>query len=818
MQFASYFRPFPSMAGAMCGLALVLSGCGDSKPPDAEPPSPAPAVAQQSPEPASGETKTSAAKATVTHGGAGEMGSLADLFAARKDFGGLPDKKTDGRSAGSVAPSEKPAEPKQVSDADAKALFAEFDKAILSGSAAGIRATVYYQVIVDKALNGVEISDEIKRSFAVGIMKGFEGPEGFAGHLADHVSKGEKYHLVRTRKILGRPTALYRHFDTKNRMGYSEFIAGLDTDGKAKIIDVYRYGGDEYESDHLRREIISQAARENAEFAKTLTEEQRLNSEHEKEIEELHRNYDEEKYEDVILCYDKLPKILRESRHILPVRIGATHKKKYLCDGLVKLFRDKYPGDHGLDGAMPGYLATGDHWKEALAAIDLFDHSLGGDPYLDAQRAGFQLQMGNFALAKKLIANAAKVEPDDKLVKDIRKEVRVFDKDLAGESASDGPAAPPAAGAEAKEFVAAFLKLIEAGDEEAIGKCLDTASFYRRASAGVDVPHRLRLGIEASFRAMESKYFASVFKIGRDELDRGASYSLLRLHVRGDDHCAMFRHISQGGGFRYVDCVLVHDADGSVRIADYMELEMGMMESQLDSYMLIEEVRKNKDHMEDDDKSPPGPSSPETEDPKTLAGVVEKMRQMYTTGRDQDALAYYDKLSVEWQKDQAVMVYRLLAARRVKGDAYDKALREYYKTFPDAINFNALAIEYYQDAKKYDGEISRIRGVNSAISAAIGKEDPYLDVICAEASLGKKDVNTAKRLAKKAVDADPTLHQGYKLLLSISLSQKKYTETSQLLNAFKKQCPAMAPNVEGDAEYAEFAKSPAGKSWIKQHK
>ena len=62
-------------------------------------------------------------------------------------------------------------------------------------------------------------------------------------------------------------------------------------------------------------------------------------------------------------------------------------------------------------------------------------------------------------------------------------------------------------------------------------------------------------------------------------------------------------------------------------------------------------------------------------------------------------------------------------------------------------------------------------------------------MICAEASLGKKDVNTAKRLARKAVDADPTLHQGYKLLLSILLSQKKYNETGQLLNAFKKQLP-----------------------------
>ncbi len=77
MQFASYFRPFPSMAGAMCGIALVLSGCGDSQPPEAEPPSTPPAVVQQSPKPASVEPKTSAAKETVTHGGAGEGGSTS---------------------------------------------------------------------------------------------------------------------------------------------------------------------------------------------------------------------------------------------------------------------------------------------------------------------------------------------------------------------------------------------------------------------------------------------------------------------------------------------------------------------------------------------------------------------------------------------------------------------------------------------------------------------------------------------------------------------------------------------------------------------
>ena len=450
-------------------------------------------------------------------------------------------------------------------------------------------------------------------------------------------------------------------------MGYSEFIAGPDDGGKAKIIDVYEYGGDEYESDQLRRSIVSAAANRDPAFAKTLTEEQRQYAQHEKEIEEIGRSFDEERYDEVIAGYDKLPEVLRKGRHLLGYRIGAVRKKKDLCDDLVKLFREKFPGDHALDLFMAGYQATGDHWDEVLAAVDAFDRDLGGDPYLDALRANYQLQKGKFALAKKLIANAATVEPDDKLVKDVKKQVEDFDKELAGGSASDGPPAPPAQAAEAKEFAAEFVKLVAAGDGDAVGKCLDTASFYRRVSAGIEVPHRMRLGIEAGFRSMETKYFDSLFKTGRDESEPGALFSLLHLHARGEDHCAMFRQLFSNGGFRYLDCVLVHDADGSVRIADYMELDKGMMASQLDSYSLAEDVRTNKVHLEDDDKTAAG-NRAEQDDPKTLAGVVVKMREMLGANRDQDVLAMYDKLSAAWQQEQAVAVMRLLAARRVKGD------------------------------------------------------------------------------------------------------------------------------------------------------
>ena len=65
---------------------------------------------------------------------------------------------------------------------------------------------------------------------------------------------------------------------------------------------------------------------------------------------------------------------------------------------------------------------------------------------------------------------------------------------------------------------------------------------------------------------MESKCFASVFKIGRDEWIDGIEYWLCA-STSAATTTAQCTPISQGGGFRYVDCVLVHDADGNVRIA-----------------------------------------------------------------------------------------------------------------------------------------------------------------------------------------------------------------------------------------------------------
>ena len=113
------------------------------------------------PAPASAAAKSSATHGLASDAGAGGLGSLADVFArAGKDSGRGAGKKSDNHPGKAGAKSEKPAEAAvqadSIGDDVAKAFFAEFDKAITSGSSDGIRAAMFYQATIHKALHGIE--------------------------------------------------------------------------------------------------------------------------------------------------------------------------------------------------------------------------------------------------------------------------------------------------------------------------------------------------------------------------------------------------------------------------------------------------------------------------------------------------------------------------------------------------------------------------------------------------------------------------------------------------------------------------------------
>src|SRR5208283_2709754 len=102
--------------------------------------------------------------------------------------------------------------------AEAKEFVARFDKAISTGDAAALGETIDYEAMIRRALEGLDMPEELKAGFVRGSMESPRGQSGAAAQLAERVRLGGKYHLAKIHKKDAQQRALYRFFDVEGRM------------------------------------------------------------------------------------------------------------------------------------------------------------------------------------------------------------------------------------------------------------------------------------------------------------------------------------------------------------------------------------------------------------------------------------------------------------------------------------------------------------------------------------------------------------------------------------------------------------------------
>jgi hypothetical protein len=196
----------------------------------------------------------------------------------------------------------------------------------------------------------------------------------------------------------------------------------------------------------------------------------------------------------------------------------------------------------------------------------------------------------------------------------------------------------PAGDEEAQAFVAEFVKCVMSGDAEGVQKSIDSASFYRRATANLEIPSEMKLGLEASFRSANGAHIGRYFHLEKDQIENGAAFSLLRLHAnKAGERRATFRHVFSDGRFEHCDCVLEQFADGKVRIADYYDLDEGGMRSELYGLLLADDVKNNKPASDDARQ----PRTKDPNEPPTLGEAFLEMQNRVNGSRYAEALDYY---------------------------------------------------------------------------------------------------------------------------------------------------------------------------------
>jgi tetratricopeptide (TPR) repeat protein len=718
---------------------------------------------------------------------------------------GTADKSSADKSSADKTPDGKTL----ISDAEAQEFVTAFDKALTAGDAKALGEAFNDEAMIRKAVAGLGLPPAEGDVFINGTVKQASRGQGVGSEYASRVASGGKYRLLHIRKHGPWQCAVFRFVDNKDHMDYYEFLLTRDAADKVRISDIYDYGFAELHTLELARSIQCELVEERPEAAKAYPGIVEY-AKHRSELNTMGSLVYDKKYSAAIAIYEKLPESMKKSREAIIHRVSACHKEKDQCDGLIGTFREKFPHDTGLDLFMGQYNLALRRWDEALASIDVLDKQIGGDPYLNSERALAQLYLGNLAEAKKLLQKSGSEGPGSEPDRELQKQVAELEKGMGGTSAAEEAPGKPASEEEAKAFAEQFVKCVMSGDAEAIKKCIDVASFYRRATAAIEIPGEMKLPLESGFRSGDGAHIADFFHLDKEQLAKGASFHLLRLHSKNGEERAVFRKIRADGGVEHYDCILEKFSDGTVRVADYYDLSAGGMKSELDGLYLSDAVKKYKPSSDDEPKQPTEPKQP-AEDPLSFASALTQMQRCVAEGRYQEALAVYGKLPEDLQKEKHILLTRVHAAIHLEGEPFDSAIRDFRKSFPNAANIDLVMIDAYAAKKLYDRALTSIDSLDHKIGG-----DPYLDVMRAEVHMLKKDVNSARRLARKAADADPSIYQAYKILLPISLRQKKFTETTTLLTAVQKLFPQCMPNVTSDAEYAEYIKSPSFKAWMKK--
>ncbi len=309
-----------------------------------------------------------------------------------------------------VARSTKP-----VTSDEAKVVAEKFERELKTGSPFVANQMVDWQGVVQKGLDGFDISESDKNQFAAGAVTGLRGRNW--AQLIKTQTRG-RIKLLRTRTTDGAPTALFRTNTIDGGIGYFEFAFYRDANEKVAVSDVYMFHTGEWMSETMHRAAIPFIAEHNKSFLQKLSGKQSDYVKHHKDIETMGRMVHISP-QAAMGTYKKLPATLKGDKTVMVLRIGIASKMndENEYQAAINDFMQKFPNDPAAQLFAIDYYALKNDLNGALTAIKKLDQQVGGDPALQVIEATVHMQQGNLPRAKSLLQEAIEQEPDNQEAK-----------------------------------------------------------------------------------------------------------------------------------------------------------------------------------------------------------------------------------------------------------------------------------------------------------------------------------------------------------------------------------------------------------------
>jgi tetratricopeptide (TPR) repeat protein len=266
------------------------------------------------------------------------------------------------------------------------------------------------------------------------------------------------------------------------------------------------------------------------------------------------------------------------------------------------------------------------------------------------------------------------------------------------------------------------------------------------------------------------------------------------------------RLISQEGAVAYHDIQLMRYPNGEIGVEDVMVVASGEMLTQTlrrIALPLTATLQGATDRLNESDRLFVQHMNDFT-----------KMTDDLQNGRNKEALARFQKMPAELQKNRFAQLLAIRAAQDGDEALYLAELERYRKNHPNDPAIDILSLDYYFLKKQYKEMFAALDRLDKSVGG-----DPYLTVLRGSALTEMGKLGEARATIEKAIEAEPTLEQAYWGRLLVSLKEKKPADTLTWLKKMKQSTGAAidAESIANNAEFAEFVKSPQFaqfKTWL----
>jgi hypothetical protein len=351
---------------------------------------------------------------------------------------------------------------------------------------------------------------------------------------------------------------------------------------------------------------------------------------------------------------------------------------------------------------------------------------------------------------------------------------------------------------ECKIFVQDFLTAFQKEDHATLKKLIDIDAIVETSTEGLDIlPETKNTLFEGTLKGLTGP--TGVFQQIHDQLARGGSYRFIHIHYRDGRKWLLFRWISDTGAANYHDFILHRKTqNGDVSIADYFTLSSSERISDAYRRIAMRMVAEDSNSVLNDKDRLLRKFLPNTN----------KMAKSVQVGNFSAALEIYDQLPYEVRQDKIIMMSALLAAQKVSEETYNSIARDFIKNYPNDPGADYLCIDYYFFRKEYVKGFDAMQRVDKFLGG-----DAYMKFLGATACILQDKYVDAHDLAQQAIEKESDFLLAYKLLLTISIEEKKFDESVHLLDVMNQKCNAQIKELE-EAEYnAGFLQSPQYQKW-----